>query len=554
MPTHSVNNHTSAEVLLHPLGDEVSGVAAPPMFTWPFHYVPHPLTLAAASRLQAAIGADARLQGLLAQGKMLGVLVVRHGAGQLGYLAAFSGNLTSGVNRYPGFVPPVFDLLDPAGEFRQGEAQITALNRQVVALEAQPLSTCALDAQVARLQTQVDKLAREAAASKARRHALRQQGGLTPQQLAALERESQHQRAELKRSRRALEQARGQVEAALRQRREQVEALRQRRRAMSEALQRRIFTLFRVHNACGQCRDLLQVFALYFGHEVLPPGGAGECCAPKLLECAYRHHWQPVCMGEFWWGRSPAGQVRHQGHFYPACRSKCLPILTFMLQGLAVEPNRLEQPVACEGLDVISADEWIVAVNKPAGLLTVPGRGLTDSVLTRARRLLPQATGPLVVHRLDQATSGIVLIAKTKRVHQALQAQFARRQVSKTYVALLSRDVAGDEGTVSLPLRPDVDDRPRQMVDPVHGKPAVTRWRVLEHLGPRGCRVEFTPLTGRTHQLRVHASHQLGLNAPIVGDTLYGTAASRLMLHAAALRFTHPVTGREVVLTSPCPF
>ena len=314
---------------------------------------------------------------------------------------------------------------------------------------------------------------------------------------------------------------------------------------MSEALQERIFRLFVVSNARGERRDLVEVFKPL---DTLPPAGAGECCAPRLLNYAFNHSLNPVCMAEFWWGASPVGEVRHHGHFYPACRSKCKPILDFMLQGLDVEDNPLEQPRQDTVLDIVYDDRWLTVLNKPSGMLTVPGKALEDSLLTRYQAAHPEAHGPIVVHRLDQETSGLVIFAKDKATHKALQQQFEQHTVSKRYIALLDGLVMQDEGVIDLPLRPDVDDRPRQRVDHEHGRPSVTRYRVLER-NDGVTRISLEPLTGRTHQLRVHASHPLGLNCPIVGDRLYGRTARRLMLHARSITFVHPATGETLSLT-----
>ena len=277
----------------------------------------------------------------------------------------------------------------------------------------------------------------------------------------------------------------------------------------------------------------------------LPPAGAGECCAPRLLNYAYGNGLRPVCMAEFWWGASPVGEVRHHGHYYPACRSKCKPILDFMLQGLDVEENQLGLPMDEGALDVVYDDQWLTVINKPSGMLTMPGKLLEDSLLTRYRTAHPEAMGPIVVHRLDQETSGLIVLAKDKDTHKVLQQQFEDHTIRKCYVALLDGIVPQDAGLIDLPIRPDVDDRPRQRVDQEHGKPAVTRYRVLERKDGM-TRVEFQPLTGRTHQLRVHASYPMGLNCPIVGDRLYGNAAQRLMLHAQSITFVHPKSGQIV--------
>ena len=380
---------------------------------------------------------------------------------------------------------------------------------------------------------------------KQERDALRDAGDLTPEQQEALLNQSRYEKAELKRIRRRQEAEMTKMFDEIAAFQLRIEQLRARRKAMSEALQERIFRLFVVSNARGERRDLVEVFKPL---GTLPPAGAGECCAPRLLNYAFNHGLKPLCMAEFWWGASPVGEVRHHGHFYPACRSKCKPILDFMLQGLDVEDNPLEQPQQDTVLDTVYDDRWLTVLNKPSGMLTVPGKALEDSLLTRYQAAHPEAHGPIVVHRLDQETSGLVIFAKDKATHKALQQQFEQHTISKRYIALLDGLVMQDEGVIDLPIRPDVDDRPRQRVDREHGRPAVTRYRVLER-NDGVTRISLEPLTGRTHQLRVHASHPLGLNCPIVGDRLYGRTARRLMLHARSITFFHPATGETLSLT-----
>ena len=536
----------------HPLDVDTAAMELPRRFTCPFCYEPHPLALMAAKRVQQYVASRDDWADELSAGKMLGVLVVRSEDSQLGYLAAFSGNLAGSV-RHDYFVPPVYDLLDPQGEFKQGEAQITAINHELERMEQSPeLADIRRRESLAR-QEQADEIGdfkALMARHKFERDERRQRGNLTPEDQEALLNQSRYEKAELKRIRQRHEARISGIVEEMDVFCRNMAAMRARRKAMSEALQERIFRLFVVSNARGERRDLVEVFKPL---GTLPPAGAGECCAPRLLNYAFVNHLLPVCMAEFWWGASPVGEVRHHGHFYPACRSKCKPILDFMLQGLDVEDNPLEQPMGDTGLDIIYDDQWLTVVNKPSGMLTVPGKALEDSLLTRYQAAHPEATGPIVVHRLDQETSGLVLFAKDKASHKALQQQFENHTISKRYIALLDGVVQQDEGVIDLPIRPDVDDRPRQRVDHEHGKPAVTRYRVLERRGPV-TRIELEPLTGRTHQLRVHASHPLGLNCPIVGDRLYGTASSRLMLHAQSTTFTHPATGRELSVEAPPEF
>ena len=536
----------------HLLEVDVEAVELPRRFTCPFCYEPHPLALMAVEKVQQYVASRSDWFDELGAGKMLGVLVAQDGKGSLGFLAAFSGNLAGSV-RHDYFVPPVYDLLDPQGEFKRGEAQITALNHEVDRLEHAPELLALQRREVERRQEMFDEIGAfkaMMALHKQERDARREAGNLTPVEEEALLNQSRFEKAELKRMRQR-------HEAELRKNadetavfRQQIDELKARRKAMSEALQERIFRLFIVSNARGERRDLVEIFRPL---GTLPPAGAGECCAPRLLNYAFNNDLRPVCMAEFWWGASPVGEVRHHGHFYPACRSKCKPILGFMLQGLNVEDNPLDQPLEDVELDTIYDDPWLTVINKPSGMLTVPGKALEDSLLSRYLSAHPEAVGPIVVHRLDQETSGLVIFAKDKTAHKALQQQFENHSIKKSYVALLNGLVPHDEGVIDLPIRPDVDDRPRQRVDHEQGKPAMTRYRVLERIGGM-TRIALEPLTGRTHQLRVHCSHPQGLNCPIVGDRLYGTASRRLMLHAQSITFAHPVSGQTMTLECPADF
>ena len=267
---------------------------------------------------------------------------------------------------------------------------------------------------------------------------------------------------------------------------------------------------------------------------------------PKLLQYAYQHQLEPIAMAEFWWGDSPKTEIRHHGYYYPACKGKCEPILHHMLQGLRVDENPLLADSHRETkLDILYEDDYLLVINKPEGMLSVPGKGDADSVYQRLRILYPDATGPIIVHRLDMATSGLLLAAKTKEAHQNLQAQFKNRTIQKRYIALLEGEVPQDEGEIRLPLCPDPLDRPRQIVSEEFGKPALTRYRVLERTSGKTL-IAFYPQTGRTHQLRVHAAHLQGLHCPILGDELYGRKAERLYLHAEYLAFTHPITSERI--------
>ena len=523
---------------LHYFADSISLLSLPEKFTYPFHYTPHPLCVAAAGEVGRYLSTKGEWQGELRKGKMFGVLIVRTGEGEVGYLAAFSGIL-AGKNRHTYFVPPVYDVQEPDGFFRIEEEQISGINRRIEELQAdvryKDCKQRLADETILAGQV-LDDIRGRMKAAKVERDRLR--STVTRVDSEQLIRESQFQKAELKRQKQYWKDHLASLQAEVET---EIERLKAERKTRSAALQQWLFKQFRMLNARGEERDLCNLFKDTV--QKTPPAGAGECAAPKLLQYAYRNGWQPLAMAEFWWGDSPKNEIRRHGYYYPACKGKCGPILKHMLQGLHVEENPLETDMHRDTeLEIMYEDEWLSVVNKPAGMLSVPGKSDIDSVYGRVRRMYPEATGPMIVHRLDMATSGLILIAKTKEVHQNLQAQFKNRTVCKRYVAWLDGIVEKKEGHIELPLRPDPEDRPRQVVDAVHGKPAVTDYTVLHYDSGRTF-ISFIPKTGRTHQLRVHSAHPLGLNAPIVGDELYGRKADRLYLHAEYLGFIHPVSG-----------
>ena len=537
---------------LHYFADSISLLSLPEKFTYPFHYTPHPLCVAAAAEVGRYLEAKGEWQAELQKGKMFGVLIVRTGEGKVGYLAAFSVSL-SGKNQHAYFVPPVYDVQDPDGFFRIEEERISEINNRIEELQAdvryKDCKQRLADEMVLAGQV-LDEIRERMKAAKEKRDRLRSAVTLVdPEQLI---RESQFQKAELKRQKQYWKDHLASMQAEIEVYETEIERLKEERKTRSATLQQWLFKQFRMLNARGEERDLCDLFTDTV--QKTPPAGAGECAAPKLLQYAYRNGWQPLAMAEFWWGDSPKNEIRRHGYYYPACKGKCGPILKHMLQGLHVEENPLEADVHRDTeLEIVYEDEWLSVVNKPAGMLSVPGKSDVDSVYGRVRRMYPEATGPMIVHRLDMATSGLILIAKTKKVHQNLQAQFKNRTVCKRYVAWLDGIVKEKEGRIELPLRPDPEDRPRQVVDAVHGKPAVTDYTVLHyHLGRTF--ISFIPKTGRTHQLRVHSAHLLGLNAPIVGDELYGKKANRLYLHAEYLGFVHPVSGGYVEIEKESGF
>lgn len=537
----------------HVFGKPISQISLPERFTYPFHYVPHPLCVIAAEEVKEYLSGQAFWQDELRQGKMFGVLVVRNEAGGIGYLAAFSGIL-AGRNVHPFFVPPVYDLQQPDGFFQEEEKNISAINARISTLEAdsetlqcrQALAEAKWLAEEQILQAKE----RMSAAKDARNK--RRMNHPSEIETAAMVRESQYEKAEFKRLKQQLEKEIASRQADVDALDSVIDGLKAERKLRSARLQEKLFRQFDMLNARGETKNLCDIFKETV--QRTPPAGAGECAAPKLLQYAYQHLLHPVAMAEFWWGESPRGEIRRHGNFYPACKGKCEPILNHMLQGLDVEENplnsgsdRIIEP------EILYEDAWLLVIHKPENMLTVPGKSALPSVSRLMQARYPEAGGPMIVHRLDMATSGVLLIAKTKEVHRNLQAQFLNHEIKKRYIALLDGHVSTPTGVIDLPLCLNPDDRPRQMVNYEHGKPAITRYEVTGY-GDKLTRIAFYPLTGRTHQLRVHAAHPLGLNAPIVGDELYGRKAERLFLHAELIEFRHPVTNEMVCVKKEAPF
>ena len=543
-------------MMLHRFTTSITDIPLPERFTYPFCYTPHPLCILAAKEVQSYLTRQTAWKDELRQGKMFGVLIVQTEHGETGYLAAFSGIL-AGKNLHPFFVPPVYDLLQPQGFFKIEEENISSINRNIRQLENDK-AYAALSAELARtIQSAEDILATAKAQlkeAKTAREQRRKEKELNAQEEAELIRESQFQKAEYKRLERSWKARITTLQTQTEDWERRISALKSERKTRSAALQQKLFEQFGMLNYRGELKNLCEIFGQTV-HKT-PPAGAGECAAPKLLQQAYLHGWKPIAMAEFWWGDSPKTEIRHHGHYYPACKGKCEPILQHMLQGLQVEENPMlkRMQVPSQNLEIVYEDPWLSVINKPAEMLSVPGKEDAVSVYSLMREQYPEADGPLTVHRLDMATSGLMLIAKTKRVHQNLQAQFKNRLVRKRYVALLEGIVPKDKDTVDLPLCLNPLDRPRQMVHTEHGKPAITDYQVLERLDGKRTRIAFYPRTGRTHQLRIHAAHPLGLHCPIIGDELYGEKADRLYLHAEYLEFTHPITGETVRITKEAEF
>lgn len=528
--------------------EEITGIELPQQFTFPFYYIPHPLCIIAAKHVQAHLGTHPEWKTELQEGKMMGVLIVEK-EHEIGFLAAFSGNLAHSNNhRY--FVPAIYDLLSEDGFFRQEEEAISAINKKIDN-EIRCPERANLIEKLKELETQanheISTYQQFMKVAKAQRDEQRK-SGIDNNQLIA---ESQFQKAELKRIKAKWAQKITTIKEQLIVRDTQVNEWKTERQQRSISLQKRIFRHFIMLNARGESKDLCDIFTNT--PQVMPPAGAGECAAPKLLQYAYKNNYTPIAMAEFWIGNSPKDEIRRHGQFYPSCKAKCEPILNWMLQGLDIEQNPLNHNHHYNEIQTVFEDDWLIVVNKPAGMLSVPGKLSSGSLQERVQRLRPCKEPPMIVHRLDMATSGLLIFAKTKTVHKRMQAMFKTHDIKKQYTAILDGEIQINSGEIRLPLILNPKERPLQMVSFAHGKPAITQFEVVSRSEGK-TRVHFYPITGRTHQLRIHAAHPDGLNTPILGDTLYGTPADRLYLHAETLDFTHPISGEKIHITTPCPF
>lgn len=528
----------------------------PETFNYPFNYYPHPIAQFAAEKLKLSI-----LELKLNEhdfdeevGKMFGVLVVSNDKNEIGYLAAFSGKLGGG-NHFKGFVPPVFDTLDENGFYRKGEDKISAINREIVDLENGEYVSelkIELESHKVLMEYQLTELKKAMAVAKQERKVKREASPNDEDLINELNKESAMWHYQYKDANKNLRARLESLNALLQPHMDKVNQLKELRKSMSNTLQTQLFEQYAFLDYCGHNHTLRDIFLKY--DIQVPPSGAGECAAPKLLQFAYQNKMKPIALAEFWWGKSPSSEIRKHGEYYPACRGKCEPILGHMMQGLVVDENPMLARKSAEiPFDIIYEDDAVLVINKPPNFLSVPGKKIQDSVYTRVKALYPYATGPLIVHRLDMSTSGLLVIAKTKLVHQNLQSQFTKRKVSKRYVAILEGSLQQVEGTIDLPLRVDLENRPHQLVCYEHGKHAVTNWKVVEVSNDK-TRIHFFPITGRTHQLRVHAAHHLGLNMAIEGDDLYGHRAERLMLHAEYIQFWHPTKEKLIEVVAPAPF
>ena len=554
----------------------LSGIDIPERMNNPLDYQPHPLCIAVCKELQTYLSEREDWREEIDKGKMFGVLIVENaqpasGAPKIGYLAAYSGQI-GGRSDWDDFVPAVFDYLQPDGYFKTHEAEISGINQSIRKLEA---NTHMKEAKGLILQLQEERKHTIAAyqekikKAKAKRDARREAGSLNPEEEAEMVKESQFMKAELRRLKKSLSEKTS-LETEYEAYQADILSLKQLRKTLSDALQQWLFSQFRMQNHEGESKDLLEIFrdaalrdypqatiatSRIAALKMVPPAGSGECCEPKLLQYAYSLGYKPLQMAMFWWGESPKEEIRHHLHFYPACNGKCKPILQWMLPASTFEPAAVDLSLYNK-VETLYEDREIAVIHKPEGLLSVPGKDATQpSVHALMRSKYPEATGPLIVHRLDMSTSGVMMIAKTEFAYHRLQKAFLNHQIQKKYVAIISGKVIPEKGIISLPLMPDYLDRPRQIADHELGKEAITEYEVLEPVDDSHLRIALYPKTGRTHQLRVHCAHQEGLNAPILGDPLYGNEkAARLHLHAEEITFEHPLTGKKMTITRKADF
>ena len=573
-------------MILHSI-DQVllSGIDIPERMNNPLDYQPHPLCIAVCKELQTYLSEREDWREEIDKGKMFGVLIVENakpepGASEIGYLAAYSGQI-GGRSDWDDFVPAVFDYLQSDGYFKTHEAEISDINQRIKQLEGnehiKEAKSLIMQLQEERKHT-IAAYQEKMKEAKAKRDARRETGNLTPEEEAEMVKESQFMKAELRRLKKSLSE-KTTLETEYEVFQADILRLKQLRKSLSDTLQQWLFSQFRMQNHEGKMKDLLEIFrdaalrdypqatlatSRIAALKMVPPAGSGECCEPKLLQYAYLHGYRPLQMAMFWWGESPKEEIRHHLQFYPACNGKCKPILHWMLPDRVFDSKIAEK----QALEILYEDDQLAVIHKPSGLLSVPGRDSSQpSVYSIMRKKYPAASSPLIVHRLDMATSGLMIIAKTDFAYHRLQKEFLHHRVQKKYIAIIGckdqeacdkiwdSSIASGKQKISLPLMPDYLDRPRQIVNHAQGKEAITEYEVLDRIDATHLRLALYPKTGRTHQLRVHCAHHEGLNAPILGDPLYGNEkASRLHLHAEEITFEHPLTGKEINIKREADF
>lgn len=547
----------------------INKIKLPNKFTYPFYYEPHPLCIIAANEVQNYLktqtdfehnfGLDTSKKGLVI-GKMFGVLVVKNPQNEIGYITAVSGKLAE-KNIHKKFVPPVYNMLTKDSYFLQEENILNSINAAIENIENNTgyktlLAQYKLEKNKATLDIHEKKEALKA--GKKERNLRRDKAKLELSSEAfsifnnALSKESLDAKYFFNNVNRYWEHTLNAIKKELSVYTNKIIQLKKERKAKSNALQQYLFEQYKFLNSKKEIKNLIQLFSETTAQNI--PAGSGECAAPKLLQYAFLNNLKPIAMAEFWWGESPNKEIRKHKQFYPACQGKCKPILAHMLAGIEMDINpMLQNPAIGKELETIFEDDDLIVVNKPAEFLSVPGIHIQDSVYTRIKQHVKNISGPIIVHRLDMSTSGLLVLAKNKKAHKNLQIQFINKTVKKRYTALLDGIIDANKGSINLPLRVDLDDRPRQLVCFEHGKPSETNWEVIEQKNGK-TKIHFYPITGRTHQLRVHASHILGLNIPIIGDDLYGKKADRLYLHADTLGFAHPITKQQLIFHKKADF
>ena len=548
--------------------EDISGIQVPDKFTFPFYYEPHPLAKVATKEIQEYLEKQTDFEhefGIKsvkqknAIGKMFGILVVKKTDNSLGYLAAFSGKLAD-KSLPDKFVPPIFNMRSEGSFNIEGEKKIEKIGAEIQLLKKDK-NYLSLKKSLKKLSKKIEEdLAAQRKKMKTSKLSRRLQKKEASANLDAanfnilnkkLIQESYNDQFYYKELQEYYSYKIEESKNLLADFENKIMGLMALRKKTSAILQNTLFEKYRFLNQQKETKGLLAIFN---NSSSRPPAGAGDCSAPKLLQYAFQHHLTPIALAEFWWGISPNSEIRKHKNFYPSCLSRCKPILNHMLEGIDMEENLLLKNLTKkEELSVIFEDDDLIVVNKPPEFLSVPGKEIKDSVYTRIKQKYPEATGPLIVHRLDMSTSGVIVLTKTKEANKILQGQFIKRTVKKRYVALLSGKLSKKQGVIKLPLRLDLDDRPRQLVDFTNGKKAETNW-VFINQNNNQTRVHFYPITGRTHQLRVHAAHKEGLNTPIKGDDLYGNKQDRLYLHAEFIEFTHPTSRNKISFTVPADF
>ena len=585
-------------MILHSIDQALlSGIDIPERMNNPLDYQPHPLCIAVCKELQAYLAEREDWKEEIDKGKMFGVLIVENaqpepGVSEIGYLAAYSGQI-GGRSDWDDFVPAVFDYLQPDGYFKTHEAEISGINQSIRQLEGndhmKEARSLIQQLQEERKRT-IAAYQEKMKEAKAKRDARRKAGNLTPEEEAEMVKESQFMKAELRRLKKSLSE-KTTLETEYEAYQADILRLTQLRKSLSDTLQQWLFSQFRMQNHEGKMKDLQEIFrdaalrdypqatlatSRIAALKMVPPAGSGECCEPKLLQYAYLHGYKPLQMAMFWWGESPKEEIRHHLQFYPACNGKCKPILHWMLPDRVFDSKIAEK----QALEILYEDDQLAVIHKPSGLLSVPGRDSSQpSVYSILRKRYTAEGGPLFCQRRDMATSGLMIIAKTDFAYHRLQNEFLHHRVQKKYIAIIGckdqeacdkiwekakkeelkeegkSSIATEKQKISLPLMPDYLDRPRQIVNHEQGKEAITEYEVLDRIDATHLRLALYPKTGRTHQLRVHCAHHEGLNAPILGDPLYGNEkASRLHLHAEEITFEHPLTGKEINIKREADF